>query len=268
MTAWMRLSTNDTQLPRIEERRCSAHWLGSSGSVFPNVRAFQNRGVGYSDSAAMGISVVVSVLLCTHNSRKLLPIAIHSYLSQDYKDTELVVIDDGDDLIEDLVTGIAGLQYHHFPARNLSEKRNYGLKVAKGDTVVHFDSDDWSAPDRISHQVDALNGRKVVGYVKAWWYDTRKKIASYANTGLWGASLCYDRKWALKHPWDERKYICEDAWFLEPAREQGVVGELEGGNRFVALAHDGNMERPFGHDGWGIVASDRLPAGFRSFMEI
>ena len=143
-----------------------------------------------------------------------------------------------------------------------------GIRAARGDLIVHFDSDDWSGPDRISHQAEWLShGLKVVGYSRAWWYDTRNKLAAYPRCGLWGASLCYERQWALDHPWDEDRISCEDAWFLEPARSQGVSGEMEGGDNFVALAHGGNTMRPFGYEGWGIREYQELPAGFRQFME-
>lgn len=203
----------------------------------------------------------VSVLLCTHNSRALLPIAIESYLSQDYENKELMVIDDGDDLIADMVKGIPGVHYHLVPAQNLAEKRNVAIRLAKGDIIVHFDSDDWSGPQRIVHQVKALGNHKVVGYNKAWWYDTRRKVATYASCGLWGATLCYDRQWALEHPWDETQTSCEDAWFLMHTR----AGELEGGENFVALAHEGNAPRPFGEPGWRIIGNEMLPEGFTNY---
>src|ERR1019366_781487 len=196
---------------------------------------------------------MISVLLCTHNSRALLPIAIESYLSQEYENKELIVIDDGDDLIADMVKGIPGVHYHLVPARNLSQKRNAGIRLATGEIIVHFDSDDWSGPGRISHQVEHLiaHNLKVVGYSKAWWYDTRRSLATYATCGLWGATLCYDRQWALEHPWDETHTTCEDAWFLGQLG-QNEVGALEGGSHFVALAHNGNAQRPFGEPGWRI----------------
>jgi glycosyltransferase involved in cell wall biosynthesis len=192
-----------------------------------------------------------------------LPLAIQSYLSQDYENKELIVIDDGDDLIQDMVKDIPGVRYYFYPADNLSQKRNAGLRFAEGDVVIHFDSDDWSGPGRMRHQVEHLQGRKVTGYSKAFWYDTLTDRATYASCGLWGATLCYDRKWALSHPWDETRINCEDAFFLAPAVDENVIGEQEGGENFVALAHRRNFARPFGQSGWGIIANELLPEGFR-----
>jgi hypothetical protein len=112
------------------------------------------------------------------------------------------------------------------------------------------------------------DGMKVVGYSKAFWYDTRSNQASYASCGLWGASLLYEREWALKHPWDETKMTCEDGHFLKPAEESAKVVDIEGLDNFVALAHGGNAARPFGMPGWPIVANDRLPEGFREYVRL
>lgn len=205
-----------------------------------------------------------SVLLCTHDSRKMLPLAIESYLQQDYPSLELVVVDDGSDPIYDMVKDLPGLHYRWLPAENLSQKRNAGIAAARGEFIAHFDSDDWSGPRRISEQVEKLTqeNAKVVGYSKAFWFDVRKNISCYASCGLWGAALTYERQWALGHPWDETKVSCEDGWFLKPAIESGVAVEMDGGDNFVALQHNGNAERPFRQSGWAIVGNEQLPKGF------
>ncbi len=120
-----------------------------------------------------------------------------------------------------------------------------------------------------SHQMKHMRDQmKVVGYSKAFWYDTRSNQASYASCGLWGASLLYEREWALEHPWDETKMSCEDGHFLKPAEESAKVVDIEGGNNFVALAHGGNAARPFGMPGWPIVANSELPEGFREYVRL
>jgi glycosyltransferase involved in cell wall biosynthesis len=215
------------------------------------------------------ISPLVSVLLCAHNSRELVPIAIESYRHQTYPNLELVVVDDGDP-IDFMVRGLPHLQYHYFPADNLAQKRNKGIREANGDIIVHFDSDDWSGPNRIIHQVSYLleKNLEVVGYDRAFWFDTKTRKTAQACCGSWGASLCYRRDWALKHPLDETHTTCEDVSFLDTARAEDVLGELDGGDNFVALAHPGNERRPFGHPTWPFVHNRFLPEGFKKFIGV
>ena len=218
----------------------------------------------------MSSTSTISVLLCTRNNRETLPIAINSYLSQDYPYLELVAVIDGDDSTYDLVKDIPGVvtpYMEHFAA-NLSIKRNIGIRAAHGEYIVHFDSDDWSGAGRVRHQLEAMAGAKVASYNKAWWYDTRRQIASYASCGPWGASMCYEREWALEHPWNENQLTCEDGLFLETARDSGMLVELDGGSNFVALSHGGNLPRPFGDQGWEIAANSQLPAEFRKVMRL
>ncbi len=157
-------------------------------------------------------------------------------------------------------------RYHLFPADNLAQKRNAGVRAARGDVIIHFDSDDWSGPARIRHQMEELrrDHLSVVGYGSAFWYDVRRKVAAYPPCWLWGATLCYQRTWALEHPWDETLRMCEDVRFLEAAR--GNLAVIDGGSNFVALAHEGNAPRPFGEQGWETVPNETLPEGFRRFM--
>ncbi len=212
----------------------------------------------------MSSTSTISVLLCARGNRELLPMVLECYRAQDYPNLELVAVIDGKDSTYDLVKDIPGVVAPYMEhSENLATKRNIGIRAAHGEIVVHFDSDDWSGPERISHQIVGLGENKVVGYSRAWWYDTRRKIAAYPSCGLWGAALCYDRLWALDHPWDETKWMCEDAWFLQSARDQNAAVELEGGDNFVALAHDGNAARPFGYQGWEIQPNENLPEGFR-----
>jgi len=209
---------------------------------------------------------LVSVLLCHHNLRHMVKIAINSYLTQEYVNKELVVIDDGDEPISDLVQGIENCRYHFIPSKNLSQKRNAGCQASVGEFVIHFDADDWSGPLRIRDQVKALdNGAQVAGYAQALWYDFVEKRASYYKGCVWGASLIYRRSYVLTHPWDESCPFAEDGPFLSLAREKDSVVSTDGKQNLVATMHSRNAHRAAVglNDLWPYVGLDSLPEGFR-----
>ena len=228
---------------------------------------------------------LVSVLLCTNNARAFVEtLALPSYRSQDYPNLELVIVEDGPGTILDLVEDIPGLNYIRLAqgADTLSEKRNIGCRAAHGEYICHFDSDDWSAPGRVSEQVNALRGHpndQVTGYgSNVLWYDFVDKQASRYTGSIWGANLTYWRSYALDHPWDETVTNAEDSAFLEPARIRNVVVSCDGGQNFVATLHSGNARRPIGQvfsvvgnvriPCWPVVPISELPEGFRGAVGI
>lgn len=209
---------------------------------------------------------LVSVLLCHHCLRHMVPIAIESYLSQDYPNKELVVVDDGPERIEDLVISIPNCTYIYYPARNLSEKRNIGIRAAKGQFIVHFDADDWSGTLRVTDQVEMLSSHpsaRVGGYESAFWYDFVSKRASHYQGSIWGATMIYRREYALDNPWDETRDFIEDQPFLRRARQLNAITAKGGGGNFVATLHDRSTPRSVGGVNWPFVPTETLPEGFR-----
>jgi glycosyltransferase involved in cell wall biosynthesis len=214
---------------------------------------------------------LVSVLLCTHGRRSFLPLALESYNKQSYPELELLVVDDCEyDPIEDMLVNVLNARYLWHPSKNLSQKRNFGVQQARGEIIVHFDSDDWSGAERISEQVRLLQlaSFKAVGYSSAFWYDIQRKLTTYCTCGVWGATLAYYRNYALENPWNEEVDKCEDIWFLNPLRILGQLGDMDGGENFVALAHGNNAQRPFGQRGWEILSNDKLPVKFIEALKL
>ena len=214
---------------------------------------------------------LVSVLLCTHGRRSLLPLALESYNSQNYPELELLVIDDCEyDPIEDMLVNVLNARYLWHSSKNLSQKRNFGIQQAQGEIIVHFDSDDWSGAERISEQVRLLQlaSFTAVGYSSAFWYDIQRELTTYCTCGVWGATLAYYRDYALENPWNEEVDVCEDIWFLNPLRILGQLGDMAGGENFVALAHGNNAQRPFGQRGWKILLNTKLPNEFKKASKL
>ena len=102
----------------------------------------------------------------TYNRREFVSQAIHYFLRQDYPNKELIIIDDGTDIISDLVPDNQCIRYLHLDHRaTIGAKRNIACQQAKGEIIVHWDDDDWYAPHRLSYQLEALfrEGTEVCG---------------------------------------------------------------------------------------------------------
>lgn len=99
------------------------------------------------------LPLVTCVCLTTHPKRaKFLPDAISSYRAQEYPNKELVIINDGDPLPR-----IDGALVVNLPRRasrwTIGEKRNAGVRMARGEFVATWDDDDISLPNRLSDQM-------------------------------------------------------------------------------------------------------------------
>ncbi len=101
----------------------------------------------------------VSVCTPTFNRRPFIAAMLQCFHHQTYpKDRmEWIIVDDGTDPIEDLVSQHPCVQYYRLGEKiSLGKKRNLMHEKARGDIIVYMDDDDYYPPDRVSHAVDTL----------------------------------------------------------------------------------------------------------------
>jgi glycosyltransferase involved in cell wall biosynthesis len=189
----------------------------------------------------------VSCIMPTANRRRFVPDAIAQFLAQDYPARELIVLDDGEDAVEDLVPDHPAVRYvRRARHRSLGAKRNAACELACADIILHWDDDDWYAPHRIRAQVDALasTGAEVCGIDKVLFYDPRAPSAweyAYPPGGapwVYGATLCYRRDFWRAHPFADVT-VGEDNMFAGAARP-GEICVMPDNRFFVGLVHSAN----------------------------
>lgn len=99
---------------------------------------------------------LVSVVIPTYNRGWAIKAAVDSVLSQDYQNTELIVVDDGS--TDDTKTLLAAYQTQltliEQKQRGVSAARNRGIAVAGGAFVSFLDSDDRWLPGKLTRQID------------------------------------------------------------------------------------------------------------------
>jgi glycosyltransferase involved in cell wall biosynthesis len=99
---------------------------------------------------------LISVIIPTYNRGWIIKEAIDSVLAQDFKDFELIVIDDGStdntlDILNSFECKIKVLRQNN---RGVSAARNRGIAAASGRLIAFLDSDDLWLPGKLTGQVD------------------------------------------------------------------------------------------------------------------
>jgi glycosyltransferase involved in cell wall biosynthesis len=104
---------------------------------------------------------VVSVIIPTFNRAWCLAEAVDSVLAQDFRDFELIVVDDGStDGTEGLLAGYgSALTVLRRENSGVSAARNRGIAAARGELIAFLDSDDLWLPQKLSTQVEFFRSR-------------------------------------------------------------------------------------------------------------
>jgi hypothetical protein len=99
---------------------------------------------------------LVSCIMPTRDRADFALHAIELLQRQDHTHWELVIVDDGDGLQERLPDD-PRIRYVRAPAgESVGAKRNRAVEAARGELVVHWDDDDWYAPQRLRRQLAPL----------------------------------------------------------------------------------------------------------------
>lgn len=117
----------------------------------------------------------VSIIVPAYNRAHLLPESLGSVLSQDHKDIEIVIVDDGStDDTADVIRGIDGpIVYLRQNNSGASVARNHGILRSTGDYLMFLDSDDILLPSAISRLARALDENEEFGAAYCGFVETR-----------------------------------------------------------------------------------------------
>ena len=87
----------------------------------------------------------ISIVTITKDRRVFMPLAKYSYMIQSYPEDKLewIIVDDGDDPIDDTLIGVPNVVYVRCDTKlTISEKRNLGVSKAMYDVIAFMDDDD------------------------------------------------------------------------------------------------------------------------------
>jgi hypothetical protein len=182
----------------------------------------------------------------TADRRRFVPAAIAQFLAQGRGDAELMILDDGADSVADLIPRDPRIRYvRETVRRNLGDKRNRLCELARGEIILHWDDDDWHAPDRIARQVAAIESHAadVCGLDRvifladdgdgAWDYVYRGR-----ERWVCGGSLAYRRAFWERHRFPAMRSGEDTRWIFSASA--AAIHTMDAPDLFVARVHPGN----------------------------
>lgn len=189
----------------------------------------------------------VSCIMPTADRDKYVVLAVQYFLEQDYKNADLIIVDDGKNPVGHLLPNDPKIRYFYSaPLGTVGAKRNYACDLAGGEVIMHWDDDDWHASNWISKQVFHLlrSGADITGIehvhffspvADTFWIGTalNRQRATWLN----GATLAYWRSFWKLHPFEDRQTAEDDFFLRSPGAKIHAHDYIDG---FVAILHPHN----------------------------
>lgn len=141
---------------------------------------------------------LVSIIIPTYNTARFIGEAIISVAGQDYNNWELIIVDDGstDDTAQVVSQFLSDPRISYVKKENsgVSNTRNFGAALAKGDYFCFLDADDSFYPTNLSEKVKVLEQQPGIALVHADVniIDESSRPTGRYNTGLAGKDLYLD----------------------------------------------------------------------------
>jgi len=168
----------------------------------------------------MEIQPLVSVIIPCYNDYEFIYQAINSINDQDYKNVEIIIVDDGSDLkTKEILKNISQKNIQIFSQENSgpSTARNRAIKESKGDYFLTLDADDYFEPSFLSKGLNILLENESVGIVSCWYRIVKNDIIRGVckleggnvneiifNNGASGNSLYRKQCWIDVDGYDEK----------------------------------------------------------------
>jgi hypothetical protein len=195
----------------------------------------------------------VSIITLTKDRRNFMPLAKYCYLLQTYPEDKMewVIVDDGEDSIEDTLMGIPNVTYVRCdPGMTIAQKRNLAVSKALYDIIVVCDDDDVYPENTVLHRVAMMMkepAKECAFCTTIPCYDITK-YSSFMNVPPYTlpmsqrvseATLIFTRKFWEANKFDETINIAEGDAFIR-GREQ-MCRELSPQEVIVSLTHPKNL---------------------------
>lgn len=190
------------------------------------------------------MSSLVSIIMPVYNGGNYIREAIESVLNQSYSNWELLIINDGStDDSKKIIQSYSDLRISYIEQANsgVSNARNRGLKLMKGDFFCFLDADDKFYTESISSRLKVFTKNKHISFVDGTCKvidNTSKKCLRTYTPNFNGAcsmkliklseDVFFGPTWMIKnnrnffYHFDEGQTHCEDLSFFLEISDQGI----------------------------------------------
>jgi glycosyltransferase involved in cell wall biosynthesis len=225
-------------------------WIETMKLVLPQVMPIPDTPYSLKDTLPKEDELPdVSILTITKDRRVFMPLAKYSYMIQSYPEDKLewVIVDDGDDPIEDTLIGVPNVTYVRCEkGLTISQKRNLAVEKAMYDILVTMDDDDVYPNNSVIQRVAMLQKKPTKGCgfcTTIPCYDIIQ-FSSFMNVPprqltfaerVSEASLVFTRSFWEEGKFDDKIHIGEGHAFIR-GREQ-MCREISPQDVIVSLMH-------------------------------
>ena len=192
----------------------------------------------------------VSICTPTFNRRPFIPMMLKCFKNQDYPMSRLewIIIDDGTDKIEDIITeaNIPQIKYFKYDEKmTLGKKRNLMHEKSTGAYIVYMDDDDYYPHDRITHAIETLQqnpkamcaGSSAI-HVHFKHLDKIIRFGPYGDNHATAATFAFKRELLNTTHYDDEACLAEEKKFLKDYTVPFV--QLDPIKSILVFSHDHN----------------------------
>lgn len=201
----------------------------------------------------------ISCILPTKDRPGFLAQAIRCFLRQSYPDRELIIVDDGFESSENIVTPDKRITYLRLSApTSLGKKLNLGINNAQGGIIQKLDDDDYYHPEFLDTTIEALmemnSSQAVAAFDSFLVLLTDTGELKYSGKG-WaaGGTLCFYRSMWEHHNFRDIT-AGEDWFFLKDAEPEQI--KVTNPELYILVRHN------YGHT-WNRMGEEDVTDWFR-----
>ncbi len=115
-------------------------------------------------------TIKLSIAICTYNRPELLKLCLEAVYPQLSEDSEILVIDNGSQSVEQICRTFEDVRYVREESTGLSHARNRAIHEAEGDFILYLDDDALADSKLVQIALESCDKYEVFGGVYIPWY--------------------------------------------------------------------------------------------------